>query len=358
MDREQPDSLAPTGNVSFVKLPRRWFIACRSDELRATPIARVVQGVPLAIARLDGKPAAFADRCPHRNAPLSIGRVKGAALECPYHGWQFDGVGQCLAIPGLCAADVDAKARRATSFAAREQDGYVWVYSSPDETPAREPYAFAHLRDAGYATVRREFTVKATMHATAENALDVPHTAFLHGGLFRTARKENEIDVVVRRTTEMVEAEYLGEPRPPGLAARILAPGGGVVTHFDRFLLPSIAQVEYRLGEDSHLLITSAMTPVTETETRLYAVVTFRTPLPAAILKLVLMPVALRIFRQDAVILSQQTETIRRFGGERFANTEIDVLGQQMWRLLKQAERGDGAPGGEPEIVERLRMRV
>ena len=354
------EDLAPTGNVSAVTLAHQWFIACRSDELRAKPIARVVQGLPLALWRAGSHPAAMLDRCPHRNAPLSIGRVDGARLQCAYHGWRFDAGGGCVEIPGLCAADVDAKARRATSFATREQDGFVWVYSTPDSEPVREPFRFPHVADARYTTVRREFTVASTLHAAAENALDVPHTAFLHGGLFRTSRKENEIEVIVRRTAEMVEAEYVGEPRPPGLAARILSPGGGVVTHFDRFLLPSIAQVEYRLGESSHLMVTSAMTPIGDTETKLYAIVTFRTPLPGAILKGILMPIGMRIFRQDAAILKQQTATIRRFGGERFANSEIDVLGQQMWRLLKQAER-DGAtvtPKDAPEEVARLKMRV
>ncbi len=57
-------------------------------------------------------------------------------------------------------------------------------------------------------------------------------------------------------------------------------------------------------------------------------------------------PLALRVFKQDAFILAKQTETIRRFGGEQFASTEIDVLGRHIWRLLKAAERGD-AHGGE-----------
>src|SRR5206468_4349675 len=97
--------------------------------------------------------------------------------------------------------------------------------------------------------------------ATAENILDVPHTAFLHRGLFRGG-SAHRITAVVRRRTDRVEVEYVGEPRPGGLLGRILAPRGGTVTHFDRFILPSVAQVEYRLGERSHLVITNVLTPV------------------------------------------------------------------------------------------------
>ena len=79
----------------------------------------------------------------------------------------------------------------------------------------------------------------------------MPHTLFLHGGLFRTAERRNDIEVIVRRREDGVEAEFVGEPRPSGIVGRLLAPGGGVVEHVDRFILPSVAQVEYRLGDAS-----------------------------------------------------------------------------------------------------------
>lgn len=43
------------------------------------------------------------DRCPHRGMRLSYGFVREARLTCPYHGWQFDGSGQCRALPALPA---------------------------------------------------------------------------------------------------------------------------------------------------------------------------------------------------------------------------------------------------------------
>ena len=48
---------------------------------------------------------AFEDRCPHRMARLSQGRVAGggAVLQCSYHGWEFDGAGACTRIPQVRA---------------------------------------------------------------------------------------------------------------------------------------------------------------------------------------------------------------------------------------------------------------
>jgi phenylpropionate dioxygenase-like ring-hydroxylating dioxygenase large terminal subunit len=358
--REEGRGTAPSGIVSVVRLPQQWFILCTSRELGNKPLARTLQGVPLVLFRgAEGKPGALADRCPHRNVPLSLGRVVGGQLQCGYHGWRFDTQGQCRAVPGF-TGEPEAKSRCAASYATREQEGFVWVYSTPGVEPAHEPYRFPLLDAPGYSTVRRVLRAQGSLHALLENTLDVPHTSFLHGGLFRTEKKRAEIDVVVRRSAEQVEAEYIGEPRPEGLVGRLLAPGGGVLKHFDRFLMPSIAQVEYRLGEDSHMLVTSAMTPVGDWDTLVFAVVTFRLPLPHWIVKPFITPVALHIFQQDARILERQTETIRRFGTESFASTEVDVLGPSILRLMRQAER-DKPAGGPPsaEVHEtRLKMQV
>lgn len=338
-------------------LPDAWFIVATSAELRARPLAVTLQGRPLVVFRAkDGAPSALSDRCPHRNVPLSLGRVRQGELECAYHGWRFDGGGQCTAVPGLPdGAEVSLKSRCAEAWPVRESQGYVWVYSTPSVTPASPPFLFPHLDEAGYSTVRRDYAVDATLHAVVENVLDVPHTAFLHGGLFRTAEKKNVIDVVVRRHDTWAEAQFLGEPRPTGLIGRLLAPGGGVVQHVDRFLLPSIAQVEYRLGPASHVVATSAMTPESDTRTRVYAVVTFRLPLPGWLVKPAVLPIASRIFAQDAVMLARQTDTVRRFGGERFTSTELDVLGPQVTRLLKQAAAKE-APGAPHE--HRVQMKT
>ena len=351
----EPRLLPPLtkGHVSVAVLPKSWYVACRSRDLRSRPIARTLLGIPVVLFREQGQAKALLDRCPHRNVPLSLGRVttKGT-LECAYHGWQFDGAGRCRLVPGLCTEGGERE-RRVASFAVRERDGFVWVYTTPDVDPPSEPYVLPEIAERGYTTVVREVAVESTLHAAAENALDVPHTAYLHAGLFRGGEKKNTITAVVRRQPDRVEAEYIGEPRPPGIVARILSPSGGVVQHWDRFILPSIAQVEYRLGTENHFLVTSVCTPVEDFFTRMFAVVTFRSRIPGWLLKPILTPLAMRIFRQDARILALQTKTIQRFGGEQYMSTSIDVLGPHIWRLLRQAERAEApAPDGAEQRIE------
>jgi phenylpropionate dioxygenase-like ring-hydroxylating dioxygenase large terminal subunit len=189
----------------------------------------------------------------------------------------------------------------------------------------------------------------------AENALDVPHTAFVHGGLFRTDRETRQpIKCVVTRGPRSVECEYVGEARPEGLIGRLLSPSGGTVVHFDRFFLPSVVEVEYRIGDENHILVNAALTPLDEYETELHAVVSVRTRIPWWLAYPVVLPVALRIFGQDATLLRQQTARMQQFGGPQYMSTEIDLLGPHILKLLQRAADGripDEAPERSHDVT-------
>ena len=350
--------LVTKGHTSAVRVADDWYVLCQSGNLGNKPLALTLFGTPLVLFRTkSGTPAALLDRCPHRNTPLSLGNVKQETLQCSYHGWQFDALGECRAVPGLIG-EASSKGRHVPAYAVREQQGFIWVYATADVEPKQMPFQFSFGRENGYTEIIQEMEAEATVHAVAENALDVPHTAYLHGGLFRsTSGERREIEVRVQRSFDRVEAEYIGERRPSGLVGRILAPGGGEVTHIDRFILPSIAQVEYRVGRSTHICVTTALTPVHDYRTKLFTVVSMHLPVPGWLVAPFVKPIGVRIFEQDAEMLKRQTESIRQFGGEQFSSTEIDVLSSHIYRLLKQAERGERNANEKP-VNTTLRMIV
>lgn len=332
------------GRKNVVRVLDAWYIACETKDLPSNrPLARTILGVPLALFRdRDGNAGALLDRCPHRNVPLTLGTVKDGELTCAYHGWRFDCAGAVQAIPGLpiVTGELSMPGRRCSAFATREQDGYLWVWLQTASKPTSSPFDFVQMRWPGYTTVRWQSDIDATLHSTLENILDVPHTSFLHGGLFRSEEKKHEIDVVVRRRKDSVEAEFIGEPRPDGIAGRLLSPSGGVVEHWDRFMLPSTAQVEYKLGSENHLVVTTVCTPISPKKTRMFTALSVRTRLPMSLVAPFIGPIAWKILAQDKWILQAQTELVDRFGSETFSSTPIDLLGPHILHLLKKAEAG------------------
>lgn len=338
-----------------------WHALCLGRALGARPMQRSLLGLPIVLYRTPAGPRAFVDRCPHRGVPLSAGHCDRAGnLECRYHGWRFDSEGRLLEVPGRVAQG--ERTHGLVRLPVREESGLVFVCPTPDGRPPVSPYVPPALGRPGYTSVLREITAPGSLYSTAENALDVPHTSVLHRGLFRTPGAKARIVATVRRRKHWVETEYSGEPPPKGLVARLLAVGKdkerASVQHWDRFYLPGIAEVEYRLGARSHFVVSAYLTPEAPDVTRLFAVASFRTPLPGRLLALLLEPFARMIFRQDQRILALQSEHVRRFGPAPFVSTELDTMGPHIRRLMKSAYQNEKTPtpASQHDASEEVRL--
>jgi phenylpropionate dioxygenase-like ring-hydroxylating dioxygenase large terminal subunit len=294
-----------------------WYAACRSDDLRDGPIARSVFDLPLVLFRESGgAAAALLDRCAHRNAPLSLGAIdEQGHIACPYHGWRFDGRGACRGVPGLLERS-EIGARAVPAFAVREHDGFVWVWPRAGAEPKGAPIRIPHCDDPAYVVVVREYDAECTLHAALENALDVPHTAFVHRGDFR-GKGAREIEAVRRRIPGGIEVEYKGEP--PLSGATHDAAGKPIVSeHWDRFFLPSVAQVEYRTSAGRHLISTLPHTPVSDFRTRFWSVSCWKVaPERQAEMRPVIEKQLDTILGQDIEILRAQTRRIRELAASR-----------------------------------------
>jgi nitrite reductase/ring-hydroxylating ferredoxin subunit len=86
-----------------------------------------LEGNDLAIWRsASGQANVWGDRCPHRGMRLSQGFVRGEALSCIYHGWQYGSDGGCVSIPAHPNV-VPPKSICATTFQCAEADGLIWT---------------------------------------------------------------------------------------------------------------------------------------------------------------------------------------------------------------------------------------
>ncbi len=78
-------------------LNNAWYMAAWASEINDAPLSRTLLNQRVVLFRTSsGDLTALADRCPHRFAPLSLGKVIADGIECGYHGLQFDRSGTCV----------------------------------------------------------------------------------------------------------------------------------------------------------------------------------------------------------------------------------------------------------------------
>lgn len=163
-------------------LERGWFPVARSAEVDS-PVSATLLGVEVVVFRdADGMARVAANQCPHRGAALSMGTVVGRAIQCPYHGWQWDGeFGHCSYIPALGEGGAIPPAARLRTFETYEEYGLVWTTLSDD--PLGEPPHFAEFDDLEWGSDwlgDPAFAVDMNVCGAIENFRDVAHFPFVH----------------------------------------------------------------------------------------------------------------------------------------------------------------------------------
>lgn len=156
-----------------------WYCAALASEISAKPLARTICEKPIVLFRGEsGRVAALEDRCSHRQAPLSKGRVIGDEIQCVYHGFVFDCAGNCTHVPRQDSVPPSA---RIAHYPAVERWGYVWLWLGRPE--AADPAKVPDLNWNANPKLRPVFfrwSVNANFQLMADNLLDVSHTDFLH----------------------------------------------------------------------------------------------------------------------------------------------------------------------------------
>lgn len=129
---------------------------------------------------------AFVDQCPHRLAPLSEGRIaEDGLLECPYHGWAFQGNGACDRIPQAAVGTAPQESKRACvpSLPTTVRQGLLFVYpGQPDNAPKVAVPIVEPLEESpdGWICLNTFRDLPYDALTLLENVLDSSHVPFTH----------------------------------------------------------------------------------------------------------------------------------------------------------------------------------
>lgn len=156
-----------------------WFPVARVADIHVPQAVTLLGEQLVAFRGENGTAAVTSRRCPHRGGDLANGRVVGDAIECPYHGWRYDGSdGRCTLIPALGeSAAIPANAKVAT-FPVEERYGLVWTSLGGGAVPCPELEELSELELSFRAA--EPVDVAAGLLNSLENFRDVAHFPFVH----------------------------------------------------------------------------------------------------------------------------------------------------------------------------------
>lgn len=178
-----------------MQLLNSWYaVALASAVSSDTPHPVQLHGVQLALWRLDdGSVVAADDRCPHKGASLSAGKVTPKGLACGYHGWCFGADGACVAIPANAADGTIPHRARVRTLPCRESCGLVWVWWDRNPEAPTELDALPSLPDvgplpsnddSGWRILEGSVHWQANWLRVLEAFMDLTHAPFVHSGSF------------------------------------------------------------------------------------------------------------------------------------------------------------------------------
>jgi len=173
-----------------------------------------------------GAARALIDRCPHRGVKLSLGTVRAGCVECPFHGWRFDGTGAVKGVP--FNPDAKLEVLKARAVPCEERNGVIYLYTAVTHdgvAPVALTLPESLTRtDLAHAVI--EVTWKTHWTRAMENMLDWPHLPFVHRNTIgrNLARKlaadpamEVDVDIEASEFGASSHMRIGGERQPGGL---------------------------------------------------------------------------------------------------------------------------------------------
>ena len=166
-------------------LINNWYVAAESaDVVLGKPYGVKMLGCDFVLFRNEDRAVScLSDVCVHRGASLSRGTCVDGTVACPFHGWRFDGSGQCTKIPSMGDEFRIPPRAKVDSYPVSELYDWVWVFLGdlPEEERPPVPALLPEYPQTDeWRTTRMVVEAPANWTKFEENSLDTAHLSFVH----------------------------------------------------------------------------------------------------------------------------------------------------------------------------------
>jgi len=231
-------------------LTNAWYVAALSTEVEAQALfhRKILDTSILIYRKQDGTAVALHDRCPHRFAPLHLGKRIGDEVACLYHALQFDCTGQCTKNPH--GNGQIPKAAKVRSFPLEERYGFLWIWMGEDAPDVARLPDFGEL-DNGPATgvAYTYMHMKANYELIIDNVMDLSHIDHVHGEIITTRGQLSPLVPQMREGEQAISARWEWQQTPAMLifANFLPEPAAGARHFFDITWTPP-ANIQLSVG--------------------------------------------------------------------------------------------------------------
>ena len=211
-------------------LRNTWYVAALSLEVGREPKAIRILGEAVVLYRTQaGAAVALEDACPHRKLPLSMGRIKGDAIECGYHGLTFDCAGQCIDAATQTRIPPFAKVR---SYPVQDKYGLLWIWMGDASLATTHPvFEMSNHGQPGWSLTKGDqLLVDCHYLWLVDNLLDPSHVAWVHRTSFAGAGTDDTPLQIAADASGVICSRWLLDQPPPPFYAPLVKFAG----HADR----------------------------------------------------------------------------------------------------------------------------
>lgn len=253
-----------------------WYVAEWSDAVKDDPVRVKMLGQQLVVFRDEnGKAHCLSDTCLHRGGSLSHGRVIDGKVACPYHGWQYNGEGQCTFVPSEGPdCNIPEKAR-VDSYPVEERYGMIWVFMGDLPEEERFPIPpFPEYGDPKWKAVKSDWVWKADAGRVLENGIDIAHASFVHPmfGYGSTAGRNKIVTLEKFEGGATSTNEMYPPPLKGGIRRIIRKDKAKTHVHPTFYMAGNTIRMHIEANPKWHIIMFDANTPVDEHTTKTFAI--------------------------------------------------------------------------------------
>lgn len=340
-------------------LKNYWYAAALSIDVKpGIPYPSTIMEVPLVIWRSASNIlSVMLDRCNHRNAPLSKGKVVKNCLVCPYHGWEYNSEGACVKIPAEGPQAERIPNKKVETFQASEKDGLIWVWMGRNTSVDKPPFTMPYYNTNGWKNYYMKTSFANGVTNLVENFMDVPHTVYVHKGWFRE-QQQMCIKAIVERTLDSVLVSYDQPNDAIGFFSWLINPKRLPLKHTDNFYMPNNTRVDYTYGDSvKSFIITSTCTPIRPFETKVFTLITYKFGWLNLIAALFLPSYTRKIINQDVWIMKVHANNLKKFKCTDYKSTQVDFMHVYIESLREAAKNTENKPPPQP-ILKKIEFWV